>query len=105
MAEREKARQVIDKLAREYEDRAEIKRLLWEDLPLRAIGSFQQGIDLVLSTNCQIDVAVFILWSRLGTPVGPDVLKVDGTPYLSGTEREFDLMLEASKKTGGKRPW
>ncbi|MGB0600553.1 MAG: ATP-binding protein, partial [Rubripirellula sp.] len=51
-----------------------------------------------------IDIAVFILWSRLGSPLGAAVTKADGTPYRSGTEREFDLMLTAFEQSGQKRP-
>jgi hypothetical protein len=48
----------------------DLQALLWEELPLQADMSFQQGIDMVLSET-GIDVAVFILWSRLGSPTGP----------------------------------
>ncbi|WP_161967763.1 WD40 repeat domain-containing protein [Fimbriiglobus ruber] len=66
--------------------------------------SFQEGIDRVLSEERGIDIAVFILWSRLGSQVGPRVLKADGTEYLSGTERELQLMMLARQNSGGKRP-
>ena len=46
---------------------------------------------------------MFIVWARLGSPVGPP-LKPDGTPYRSGTEREFALMLEAHHRSDNKRP-
>jgi hypothetical protein len=72
--------------------------LLWEDLPLGANTSFQEGIDLLLSGD-GVDVAVFILWSRLGSPLGPKILREDGSEYRSGTEREWDLMLQAQKKS------
>ena len=66
--------------------------------------SFQQGIDLLLSKEHAIDIAVFILWSRLGSPLGPLIRKPDGSEYRSGTERELDLMLEARKKSSDSRP-
>jgi hypothetical protein len=46
-----------------------------------------------------VDVAVFILWTRLGTPLGALIRKSDGSPYRSGTEREYDLMLQARALT------
>lgn len=101
--EREKARQVVDQLQRRYAGRLNLKALLWEDLPLQADMSFQQGIDLVLSEH-GADVAVFILWSRLGSPTGPLVTRPDGAEYRSGTEREFDLIMAARKQSGGVRP-
>ncbi len=105
--ERERARQVIESLRRRYARYASLEPIFWEDLPLQAEMSFQQGIDLVLSGEAGVDVAVFILWSRLGSPLGPVILKPDQSEYLSGTERELHLMLEAraqSQASGRARP-
>jgi WD40 repeat protein len=102
--ERERAKQVIDSLKRRYAASFLLKPVLWEDLPLQAGGSFQEGIDMVLSHERGIDIAVFILWSRMGSPLGAMIRKPDGSNYLSGTEREFDLMLRAREKSGGSRP-
>ena len=77
--------------------------MLWEDLPLQVDASFQDGIDLVLSSD-GVDIAVFILWSRLGSPIGGVARRRDGTEYRSGTEREFDLMLAARELTEGAPP-
>jgi tetratricopeptide (TPR) repeat protein len=93
--EREKAKQVIARLQARYVSEAELLPILWEDLPLQADTPFQEGIEVVLARNAGIDIAVFVLWSRLGSPLGSRVTKPDGTPYRSGTEREFDLMLNA----------
>ena len=101
--ERDRARQVVESLRRRYAGRFLLKPVLWEDLPLQADMSFQRGIDLILSQEEGIDIAVFILWSRLGSPLGPPP-KADGTPYRSGTERELELMLSARQQSGGKRP-
>ncbi len=102
--ERDKARQVVEELARRYAEHARLETLFWEDLPLGADASFQDGIDLVLNDEQGVDIAVFIIWSRLGTPLGSKLLRPDGTSYRSGTEREFELMLEARKQSGGSRP-
>jgi tetratricopeptide (TPR) repeat protein/flagellar basal body-associated protein FliL len=102
--EREKAKQVIATLQRHYDDQVRLIPVLWEDLAIPATASFQQGIDFVLSERHRIDIAVFILWSRLGSPLGAAIVKQDGSPYLSGTEREFDLMLAAFEQSGGKIP-
>ncbi len=102
--ERDKARLVIAQLQQFYRDRVRLIPVLWEDLPLPVDASFQDGIDMVLSAEHGIDVAVFILWSRLGSPVGGASRRPDGMPYRSGTEREFDLMLAALEQTGGMRP-
>ncbi|WP_024335512.1 nSTAND1 domain-containing NTPase [Desulfotignum balticum] len=106
--EREKAREVIRRLQRRYLGRLELLSLLWEDLPLSADTSFQEGIDWVISHDRGIDIAVFILWSRLGSPLGKRITRTDGSLYRSGTEREFDLMLRARdaclEKEGPGRP-
>jgi hypothetical protein len=100
--ERDKARLVVERLSARYAGRAVIIPVLWEDLPLQVDASFQQGIDLVLSREQGIDVAVFILWSRLGSPTGPRIRRKDGAEYRSGTEREFDLMLQARRQSREK---
>lgn len=98
--ERERARQVIESLRRRYARTLALKHIFWEDLPLQAEASFQQGIDLVLSADEGVDLAVFVLWARLGTPPGVTVRRADHSEYQSGTEREFDLMIEAREQSG-----
>ncbi|MBL8933373.1 MAG: hypothetical protein JNM69_02400 [Archangium sp.] len=67
--EREKARDVIAQLQRAYgADRLQLEPVLWEDLPIQLDTPFPQGIEAVLSASIGIDIAVFILWSRLGSP-------------------------------------
>lgn len=95
--ERERARSVVHQLRRRYAGRMDLQALLWEELPLQADMSFQQGIDMVLSQT-GVDIAVFILWSRLGSPTGPLMVGNQGKQYRSGTEREWDLMLHARER-------
>src|SRR5437867_4280306 len=84
--ERQKACDVITSLQPRYAGRFRLVPVLWEDMPLQADMSAQQGIDLVLSKDQGLDIAVLILWSRLGSPPGASFRKVDGTEYRSGTE-------------------
>lgn len=100
--ERITAKKVIDELNKTFYRHINIEAILWEDMPLLASATFQEGIDAIIK-QYNIDVAVFILWSRLGTTLGKSYLKKDGSPYLSGTEYEFDLMMEAFKKNGRPR--
>lgn len=102
--ERERARRVIELLQRQYLGKLELKPIFWEDLPLEVVEPFQKGIDSRVSKDMGIDVAIFILWSRLGSPVGNEITKSDGSQYRSGTEREFDLMLEAYANSDDGRP-
>lgn len=100
--ERDRAKRVVEGLRRRYPD-AILQAVLWEELALPATASFQETIDFLLEKE-PIDIAVFILWSRLGSPLGTQILRSDGTAYRSGTEREFDLMLTAFEQSDGKRP-
>ncbi len=100
--ERDQARRVIDSLQRHYTG-VTLQAVMWEDMALPATASFQETIDVFLHHQ-PIDVAVFILWSRLGSPLGAAITRPDGLPYRSGTEREFDLMLASFEQSGRKRP-
>ena len=102
--ERQKARDVVTSLQPRYAGRFRLLSVLWEDMPLQMDTSFQQGIDLVLSKEHGIDIALVILWARLGSPTGLAIRKSDGTEYRSGTDRELDLMLSSREASGGIRP-
>ena len=97
--ERNIARNVIKELNSLYAQHLKIEVLMWEDFPLSADATFQEGINYFL-TNEHIDLAVFILWSRLGTQLSVKFRKEDGSPYKSGTEYEFDLMMKLHKECG-----
>lgn len=86
---------MIGQLQKRFGEQVHLEPVLWEDLPIGAEASFQETIDLILS-NKGVDIAVFILWSRLGSEVA-GIRRPDGGNYRSGTEREFDLMLAARK--------
>ena len=100
--ERKIARKVISELNELYSRFVEIEVLMWEDFPLTVDSTFQEGIDFFLKEDV-IDFAIFILWSRLGTPLCSKFLKPDGTPYQSGTEYEYDLMWDLYRKKGAPR--
>lgn len=96
--ERMIAKKVISELGKKYQDYVSLEAILWEDLPLEATASFQEGIDYFLD-QAPIDIAIFILWSRLGSTLGTSYLKADGSPYASGTEYEFDMMYTLWERT------
>ncbi len=97
--EREKARKIIARLEERYAGQAVLRSVLWEDLPLQADVSFQQGIDVVLSDAQGIDIAVFILWSRLGTPTGALIQKPDGGQYSIAPTEHGDYMVQPGTYT------
>ncbi len=95
--EREEARNVVESLASQYARLARLIPVMWEHEPLDVVSE-------LLSSEEDIDIAIFIFWSRLGSPLGPSIKRPDGTEYRSAIEREFDLVLAASKASGGQRP-
>jgi len=101
--ERHKAEQVIADLQRNYAAQAVLEPVMWEDLALPATASFQESIDYLLLRK-PIEIAVFILWSRLGSPLGAAITRPDGSLYRSGTEREFEMMLTLFEQSGRQRP-
>ena len=96
--ERGIAKRVVNEMASIYQEYLELETLMWEDLPLEATNSFQGGIDYFLN-EAPIDIAIFILWSRLGSTLGHSYKKNDGSIYTSGTEYEFDTMYTVWLKT------
>jgi energy-coupling factor transporter ATP-binding protein EcfA2 len=92
--EREKALKVVKTLQREFEGRMILQPVTWEEMPLSAADSFQVVIEDKLRTQPPIDIAIFVFWWRLGSPLNETFTRRDGSPYQSGTEREFDFMLE-----------
>jgi energy-coupling factor transporter ATP-binding protein EcfA2 len=97
--ERQIAKRIIAKLAKEFAASVTLEALLWEDMPLQVTLSFQEGIDQIVNANL-VDIAVFILWSRLGTPLSEKFVKPDGSYYKSGTEYEFEVMYAANQQSG-----
>jgi hypothetical protein len=97
--ERQIAKRIIAKLGKEFAASVRLEALLWEDMPLQATTSFQEGIDQIANANL-VDIAIFILWSRLGSPLSDKFKKPDGGYYKSGTEYEFEMMYAAHQLTG-----
>src|SRR4051812_48156300 len=54
----------------------------------------QQAVNRHLPKPPACDIAVVILWARMGTPLPPEYRKPDGTPYASGTEWEYEDALK-----------
>ncbi len=96
--ERQKACDVIASLQPRYAGRFLLVAVRSEELPLQEDMTARQGIDLVLSPEHGLDIAVLILWSQLGSP--PDASGRKG----GGAEREFQLVLASREASGGTRP-
>lgn len=94
--ERGIAGHVIERLELEFGGRVALEAYVWERNLITATRDFQSQI---LDIR-EADLAVFILWARIGTRLSSDFRRPDGTPYLSGTEYEFERALEGSRQDG-----
>jgi AAA ATPase domain len=94
-AERAVALAVAERLQLEFRGRVELHTYLWERSVLRATDTFQAQI---LNIE-EADLALFILWARLGTPLPLEQFaRPDGSQYQSGTEYEFERAREGYEK-------
>jgi Novel STAND NTPase 1 len=96
-AEREKAREIFDRLQMEFSGVLHLKPYFWEHEPLRAHTDPQTQTEPLAN----FDLCVCLLWSRLGTRLYPGLhRKPDGGEYASGTEYELVHALDAFKRSG-----
>jgi hypothetical protein len=82
----------------------------WDDptarIPLLANLTPQESVNRGMPKPSACDVVVVILWSRMGTPLSPEIRRtvpvpsLEGTPwadcYLSGTEWEYEDALAST---------
>lgn len=73
----------------------------WDDpsapITMPATLTPQESVNRGLAKPSECDATIVILWSRMGTPL-PDVhKKPDGSPYLSGTEWEYENATSAKQ--------
>src|SRR5688500_12063674 len=84
--EREKAREVFERLQVEFSGVLQVLPYFWEHEPLRAHTDPQAQT----APLADFAVCVCLLWSRLGTRLYPGLhRKRDGGAYASGTEYEL----------------
>ena len=94
-AERGVALAVAERLQFEFRGQIQLETYLWERSLLRATDTFQaQIVDIA-----EADLALFILWARMGTPLPQDEFsRPDGSQYTSGTEYEFERARDAHER-------
>jgi len=110
--ERKLAREAINHISseRRFRGRVDIKIIAW-DQPGAAVAmeaglTPQQAIAQGLPKPEDCDLAVIILWSRIGTQLPADFeLKEDGSAYLSGTEWEYLNALQGFRKNQKPAVW
>jgi len=105
-SERVIARGVLDQLPYDplLRGRVTIEEVAWDrpggGAPMLATLTPQDAIKAGLPKPSQCDIVVVILWARMGTPLPAEYRKADGSPYLSGTEWEYEDALAAAGATG-----
>jgi hypothetical protein len=99
--ERRRALQVIEQeLPKDPLLRGKIdcEAVLWDDpnapVAMPATLTPQEAVNRGLGRPCDCDVVIVILWSRFGTPLSGET-RTDGSPYLSGTEWEYENAISA----------
>jgi formylglycine-generating enzyme required for sulfatase activity len=110
--ERKLARETIIHIGseRRFRGRINIEIIAW-DQPGAAVAmeaglTPQEAIAQGLPKPEDCDLAVIVLWSRIGTPLPADFeLKSDSTPYLSGTEWEYLNALKGYRKNRRPAVW
>lgn len=94
--ERQRCFAVVEQLQAEFGDQLLLEPLLWEQEPLLASADFQSQI----RSPADFDIFVNILCSRLGSPLGPQFTRDDGSTYASGTEFEFEVAVASHRESG-----
>ena len=92
--ERDLARSVVERLELDpaFRTRLKLDAILYDDpvvpVPMLAGSTPQEAVNRQLPASA-CDIVVCMFWGRMGSPpIRP--LRPDNTPYLSGTEAEFD---------------
>jgi tetratricopeptide (TPR) repeat protein len=102
-AERDFAFQLLERLPYDplLRGRITLETVAWDmpggGAPMLATVTPQEAIDRELPKPSQCDIVVVILWARIGTPLW-NARKPDGTPYLSGTEWEYEDAMRSETK-------
>ncbi len=73
--ERARAAGVVARLQDEFKHYAVLEAVFWEDVPAKPTDTYQRQ----LPQASAMDVVVGILWTRIGTPLPPDMVRADGT--------------------------
>lgn len=102
--ERLRAHEILQIMPQEpaWRGRISVEVVRWDNpyspTPIFAHLTPQEAVNQNLPKPSECDLVVIILWSRFGTPL-LQPLKPDGSPYLSGTEWEYEDAVSAKVPT------
>jgi hypothetical protein len=78
--------------------RVSLQAFTWNNpnAPAPMLGQMtpQKAVNRHLPEPSQCHIVIVVLWSRMGTPLPPEMRKPDGKPYASGTEWEYENALK-----------
>jgi hypothetical protein len=81
--------------------RVDLQVVAWDDPvagePFDARVSPQASVNQWAGRPADCDLTIVILWSRLGTPLSPDLKRSDGSRYASGTVWEVEDAIAADR--------
>lgn len=104
-AERDIADRILETLPREHawKGKFTFDIVRWDDpyapAVMEAGKTPQASVNHYKAKPSECDLVVVILWGRMGTPLpASTTTKPDGSPYLSGTEWEYEDALTAGKQ-------
>jgi len=99
--ERQRAREVVNRIAQQYEKVIRLEGYFWEEYSARGDDNFVNQIP----ESKTYDAVVCIFWDTVGeTPIPLDVRRRpdSDSPYESGTIYEFETAREEARRTGGR---
>src|SRR5215211_2772029 len=97
--ERALARKLIEgRLRRDpsFRHRALLEAVTWDDPDAPTPMLAQLTPQAAVSRPSECEIVMVILWSRMGTPLPPEIHRPDGRAYTSGTEWEFEDALNSN---------
>ncbi len=104
--ERRIAREVIESVLPQrpaLRGKAGFEIIAWDhpdgDVAMPAGLTPQEAINRGLAKPSACDLTIVILWGRMGSPLPAEYRKPDGSPYMSGTEWEFEDARQANPET------
>jgi cellulose biosynthesis protein BcsQ len=94
--ERERVFRVLTRLNAEFVDSVRLQAVHWE----AELYSAQRDFQAQMRRPSESDVAVFVFWTRAGTPLPSQYIRPDGTSYISGTEYELEEAIQGFRLNG-----